>query len=67
MGARDSRSRYKLIERIVGLKWWPVRDFFDLQNDPYEKVNLLKKTLTSTQKTKINYLNGQLDALLATQ
>jgi arylsulfatase B len=57
--------RYKLIERAAGLKW-PVREFFDLQKDPYEKNNLLKKQLTSDQTKKLNTLNSQLDALIAT-
>ena len=59
-------SRYKLIERAKGLQW-PVREFFDLQTDPYETKNLLKNTLTSTQKKKLNYLDGELDKLLATR
>jgi arylsulfatase A-like enzyme len=58
--------RYKLIERAAGLKW-PVREFFDLQKDPYEKNNLLKKQLTSDQTKKLNTLNSQLDALIATR
>ena len=39
-------TRYKLIERAAGLQW-PVREFFDLQADPYETKNLLKRSLTS--------------------
>ena len=59
-------TRYKLIERASGLKW-PVREFFDLQADPYETKNLLKVRLTSAQKTRLTYLDGQLDALLRTR
>lgn len=44
-----------------------MREFFDLQQDPYEKKNLLQKTLTAAQRTKLNYLDGQLDRLLATR
>lgn len=58
--------RYKLIERVAGLQW-PVREFFDLQKDPYEKANLLKKKLTSDQTKKLNNLNLQLDRLIATR
>ena len=49
-------TRYKLIERAAGLKW-PVREFFDLQTDPYETKNLLKRSLTSAQRNRLNYLN----------
>ncbi len=59
-------TRYKLIERASGLKW-PVREFFDLQTDPYETKNLLKRKLTSTQRSRLNYLDRQLDALLQTR
>ena len=39
--------RYKLIERASANSYWgwPAREFFDLQNDPYEKTNLLQRTL----------------------
>ena len=57
---------YKLIERAKGLQW-PAREFFDLQTGPYETENLLQDTLTSTQKEKLNYLDGELDELLATR
>ena len=59
-------TRYKLIERAAGLKW-PVREFFDLQKDPYEKKNLLKKTADRDADERLNTLNGQLDALIATR
>jgi arylsulfatase A-like enzyme len=59
-------TRYKLIERAPGLRW-PTREFFDLVNDPYEKRNLLKRTLTSTQRTNLNRLDTALDDLLATR
>lgn len=59
--------RYKLIERSPEVTKWPARELFDLQNDPYEKNNLLKKQLTSEQTKKLNTLNGQLDALIATR
>ena len=59
-------TRYKLIERAAGLQW-PVREFFDLQADPYETRNLLKRSLTSVQRNRLNYLNGQLDKLLASR
>lgn len=59
-------TRYKLIERATGLAW-PVREFFDLKNDPYETRNLLKQTLTATQRNRLNYLNRELDRLLATR
>jgi arylsulfatase B len=59
-------TRYKLIERAAGLRW-PTREFFDLVNDPYEKTNLLRRTLTSTQRTNLNRLNTALDDLLATR
>ena len=61
---RDPRS--KLLARVAGLRW-PVREFFDLQKDPYEKNNLLNRTLTSAQKSKLNNLNTQLDRLIATR
>ena len=44
-----------------------MREFFDLQVDPYEKNDLLKKKLTSDQTKKLNTLNSQLDALIATR
>ena len=59
-------TRYKLIERATGLQW-PVREFFDLQADPYETKNLLKRSLTSVQRNRLNYLNGELDKLLASR
>ena len=59
-------TRYKLIERAAGLRW-PTREFFDLANDPYERTNLLRRTLTSTQRTNLNRLNTELDDLLATR
>ena len=59
-------TRYKLIERAAGLQW-PVREFFDLQADPYETKNLLKRRLTSVQRNRLNYLNGELDKLLASR
>ncbi len=59
-------TRYKLIERAAGLQW-PVREFFDLQADPYETKNLLKRSLTSVQRNRLNYLNGELDKLLASR
>jgi arylsulfatase A-like enzyme len=59
-------TRYKLIERASGLRW-PTREFFDLANDPYEKSNLLRRTLTSSQRTNLDRLNTALDALLATR
>ena len=58
--------RYKLIERAPGLRW-PVREFFDLVKDPYEKNNLLTKKLTAAQKAKLDRLDLQLDGLLATR
>jgi arylsulfatase B len=58
--------RYKLIERAPGLKW-PVREFFDLAKDPYEKNNLINRKLTATQKAKLNSLDGELDRLQATR
>ena len=42
-----------------------MREFFDLQADPYETQNLLNRSLTSVQRNRLNYLNGQLDKLLA--
>jgi arylsulfatase A-like enzyme len=61
--------RYKLIERAsANSTWgWPAREFFDLQNDPYEKTNLLQRTLTATERDRLNYLNAELDRLLATR
>lgn len=58
--------RYKLIERAPGLRW-PVREFFDLVKDPYEKNNLINKKLTATQKAKLDALDGELDRLQATR
>lgn len=58
--------RYKLIERAPGLKW-PVREFFDLAKDPYEKTNLLNGKLTATQKAKLSSLDVELDRLQATR
>jgi arylsulfatase A-like enzyme len=61
--------RYKLIERAsASSTWgWPAREFFDLQNDPYEKTNLLQRTLTTTERSRLDYLNAELDRLLATR
>jgi hypothetical protein len=55
---------YKLIERAAGLKW-TVRWSFDLQNDPYETKNLLKRTPTAAQRSKLTYLDTELDKLPA--
>jgi arylsulfatase A-like enzyme len=59
-------TRYKLIERATGLRW-PTREFFDLANDPYERTNLLRRTLTSTQRANLNRLNTALGDLLGTR
>ncbi|HEX6013611.1 MAG TPA: sulfatase-like hydrolase/transferase [Geminicoccaceae bacterium] len=59
-------ARYKLIERAAGLSL-PTREFFDLANDPFERTNLLGRTLTATQRTNLTSLDRQLDALLATR
>ena len=59
-------TRFKLIERAPGLKW-PQREFFDLAKDPYEKNNLLGGSLSVDQATKLNFLDGELDRLLATR
>lgn len=55
-------ARYKLIERAAG-----AREFFDLGQDPLERVNLLGGTLTAEQETRLRYLDKRLDALLATR
>jgi arylsulfatase A-like enzyme len=55
-------ARYKLIERASG-----VREFYDLAADPFEATNLLGGALTETQRTNLNNLDRQLDALLATR
>ena len=44
-----------------------MREFFDLRADPYETRNLLKRSLTSVQRNRLNYLNGELDKLLASR
>jgi hypothetical protein len=59
-------TRYKLIERAAGLRW-PVREFFDLQTDPYETRYLLKKTLTSAQRSRLGYLDKELGKLIASR
>ena len=57
-------TRYKLIERQAGLSW-PRREFFDLQNDPLERVNLLARPLTAAERRRLNGLDAQMDQLLA--
>jgi arylsulfatase B len=59
-------ARYKLIERSAALSF-PVREFFDLADDPFESTNLLGRTLTEAQRANLASLDRQLDALLATR
>lgn len=61
--------RYKLIERASANPYWgwPAREFFDLQDDPYETKNLLQRTLTAAERGRLDYLNAELDRLLATR
>jgi hypothetical protein len=54
--------QYKLIERHDG-----SREFYDLRNDALEAKNLLQGVLTSGQKSALNRLDRQIDALLATR
>jgi arylsulfatase B len=55
-------ATYKLIERSGG-----GREFYDLTADPFEARNLLGGTLTATQQSNLDSLNGQLDALIASR
>ena len=56
-----ANSRYKLIRRADG-----SRSFYDLSSDPYETTNLLSRTLTTTQRSNLDTLTGQMNNLLAT-
>lgn len=58
--ARD--SRYKLIERQDG-----SREFYDLGTDALETRNLLESPLTSGQRSALDRLDREIDALLATR
>jgi arylsulfatase A-like enzyme len=55
-------DRYKLIEGADG-----GREFYDLGADAFEARNLLRQTLTTTQSQRLNALDQQLNALLATR
>lgn len=55
-------GRYKLIKAASGF-----RQLFDLTADPLEARNLLNGSLTATQRTNLNQLNTQLNALLASR
>ena len=54
--------RYKLVEHAAG-----GQEFFDLGQDPLERVNLLAGIMTEEQKARLRYLDKRLDALLATR
>ena len=54
--------RYKLVEHGAG-----GREFYDLGQDPLERVNLLAGSLTEEQRTRLRYLDQRLVALLATR
>jgi arylsulfatase A-like enzyme len=56
-----ANSRYKLIRRADG-----SRAFYDLGSDPYETTDLLARTLTTTQRSNLDTLTGQMSNLLAT-
>jgi arylsulfatase B len=56
-----ANSRYKLIRRADG-----SRAFYDLSSDPYERTNLLSRTLTTTQRSNLDTLTRQMTELLAT-
>lgn len=53
-------GRYKLIKASSGF-----RQLFDLSADPLEAKNLLNGSLTAVQRTNLNQLDAQLNALLA--
>jgi arylsulfatase B len=59
-------AQFKLIERAPALKW-PVREFFNIKNDPYEKSNLLQRALSTTEQSNLSILDSALDDLLATR
>jgi arylsulfatase A-like enzyme len=52
-------SSYKLIERYDG-----SREFYNIAGDPLERSNLLGRTLSSFELSKLNQLDGQLAAVL---
>ena len=51
---------YKLIERFDG-----TREFYNVVSDPLEKTNLLTRTLTSLERSKLVSLDLQLSELVA--
>ena len=51
-------SRYKLFARASG-----TTEFYDLQNDPYEKVNLLNSTLSTDASQAKAALESELDII----
>ena len=63
VGGRAVRSpRYKLVEHAAG-----GREFYDLGQDPLERVNLMGSSMTEAQKARLRYLEQRLAALLATR
>lgn len=55
-------ATFKLIRRSGG-----GREFYNLAADPLEKRNLLKGSLTGTQRANLEQLQSQLDMLLASR
>jgi arylsulfatase A-like enzyme len=68
-GIRD--DRYVLIEREGTTNQVPSasprRELYDLRKDPLQRTNLLARTLTAFERSRLFWLDFRLDALLSTR